>query len=481
MTQNQLILDIKENWKLEAKQEDNHRLFYFIEETEKILKGERFYVIGRKGTGKSAIAEYITKLEDHSIFSEKLSFKQFPFNELYSLDNKKYTPPNQYITIWKYIIYSFICRMMIRNQSIDSEIRSKLSKLYEPDPIKSLSRIISKWTATEFGVGILGSEIKVGGERKDEFNLGSWEERTNLLEDIIEGYIDDSKYYVIFDELDEDYRIFESASELKHYEYLITSLFKAVQDIKGIFRNKSKSICPIIFLRDDIYNLIRDTDKNKWSDFICELEWDIDIIKNMLAYRISKSIDIQSNILPFQVAWDKIFVREFVYMGTSNYKRATIFDYMARSTQLRPRDFVRYIQVCAHKTADDGYNLINARTVKLTDKAFSNYLRNEIIDEIHAVLPDIENIFTIISQIRKWNFTINEFSRTYNEYLRKGTVKEKNLDYVLHTLFQFSVIGTQPRNRKDITFFKYLNKEARFNFQENIVVHRGLFKALQII
>jgi ABC-type dipeptide/oligopeptide/nickel transport system ATPase subunit len=137
----ELLKEIAENWKLEAKQENNSRYFFHIEESAKILNGERFYVIGRKGSGKSAIGEYILNLnkarqDNFNVFAEKLSFKNFPFNDLYALENSKYTHPNQYITIWKYIIYSSICRLMVQNQNIDAEVRKVLEKLYPPNPIK---------------------------------------------------------------------------------------------------------------------------------------------------------------------------------------------------------------------------------------------------------------------------------------------------------------------------------------------------------
>lgn len=103
-----------------------------------------------------------------------------------------------------------------------------------------------------------------------------------------------------------------------------------------------------------------------------------------------------------------------------------------------------------------------------------------MIDEVYSELPEIDKIFSIISQIRKWNFTITEFKKTYNLYLSNGTIKESNIDFVLQTLFNFSIIGNRPKNRS-ISFFRYKNKEARFNFNENIVVHRGLLKALQIL
>ena len=243
------LLEIAENWKLEAKQEDNQRYFFHTLEAEKIFGGNRYYIIGRKGSGKSAISEHIVSKNGYNIFSEKLSFKNFPFNELYSYENPKYTSPNQYITIWKYIIYSNICRLMVKNENIDGKAREILGKLYPSDPIKSLSRLIDKWTTKEFGASVLGTGGNVKIERDfSQFSKLSWIEKTNILEDIIDEYIDESKYFIVFDELDEDYRIFQNEKELNQYVFLITSLFKAVQDIKGFFRDKKNTINPIIFI-----------------------------------------------------------------------------------------------------------------------------------------------------------------------------------------------------------------------------------------
>ena len=51
---------IVDEWKLEAKQEDV-KYFYFVNEADDILKGKKNFVIGRKGEGKTAIAQYICK------------------------------------------------------------------------------------------------------------------------------------------------------------------------------------------------------------------------------------------------------------------------------------------------------------------------------------------------------------------------------------------------------------------------------------
>ena len=476
-----VLNEISNNWKLEAKQENNSKYFYHTEESKKILNGDKFYVIGRKGSGKSAISEFILAQEQHDIFTEKLSFKNFPFNELYGLDNPKYTSPNQYISIWKYIIYSNICRLMVKNNNIKPEVKKILEKIYPTTQIKSLSKLIEKWTSLEFGLSIFGN----GGTLKIEKDLSQfgnlpWIEKANILEDIIDENIDDSKYYIIFDELDEDYRNFETTIEQEKYKNLVTSLFKAVQDVKNFFRNRRNLINPVVFLRDDIYSIIRDSDKNKWTDFKIDIDWDKDKIKKMIAFRISKAIDPEGRILPFEKAWNKIFLNEQVSMGVRKSRRLHGFEYITLSTHLRPRDYIKYINVCCEHALSLGESKISSSTVKKVDKGFSNYMKDEIVDEVHAILPEIDKIFSIISQIRKWNFSNKEFKETYDSYLQKGTINEKNVDFVLQTLFNFSIIGNRP-NQHLVSFFKYENKEARFNFKENIVVHRGLFKSLQIL
>ena len=245
------LKEIASNWNIEAKQESTS-YFYSTGEAQELLDGKKYFVIGRKGTGKTAIAEYISNKLDESHYSEKLSFKNFPFNYLYSLENAKYTAPNQYITIWKYLIYSCVCKMMTKNPSIDKDVVSKLKKIYPIDAKATLAKMVESWTATDFGIEVLGTGLTGRREIRQPKEL-SWIEKCDILEDVIGDYVDKSCYYVVIDELDEDYREFESNEDRETYLKLLTSLFKAVQDVRAIFKESACSIFPVIFLRTDIY------------------------------------------------------------------------------------------------------------------------------------------------------------------------------------------------------------------------------------
>lgn len=214
-----------------------------------------------------------------------------------------------------------------------------------------------------------------------------------------------------------------------------------------------------------------------------EIDWDEEKIKKLLAFRISRAVDRNcEKTLNFIDAWNKIFKDEPVFMGDQGKRPMNRFDFISRSTHIRPRDYVKYLQACASAEAlESDKQIISAKIIKRVDKAFSNYLKDEIIDEIQAILPEIDMIFQIMSQIGKQQFKVDEFKSVFDSYLENGTIEGKDVNHVMQNLYDFSVVGNQPRNPKIQPVFRYKNRESRLNLSENIAVHRGLFKSLQIL
>lgn len=467
-------------WMVEAKLEDSNRYFCQTADVQFVENGSKCYVIGRKGTGKTAISEYLFTETGPKRFSKKLTFKNFPFNDLYRLENSQYRSPNQYITLWKYLIYSSIAQMMQHNENISLPLRSKLDTIYPDEPVESLSRKISKWTSTGFKISILGNGGEFTAKDSTVDNERAWVERVEILERMIVENVDDSAYYVLFDELDEDYRDINVAEKHDLYISLLTSLFKATQDVKSIFLSAGHKIFPVIFLRDDIYDLMQDPDKTKWGDLSLQLDWNTEKIKKVLSYRISRALNREGQVLEFDSAWRKMFSDHPVNYGDRQRKQIPIFDYITRSTHLRPRDYIRYLKECAQDVLTRDHMIVEPETVIRVDKAFSNYLRSEIEDEIQGILPEIRKIMDVLSQMRKQEFTVGEFRQAYSRHIKQENLPDRGSEYILKTLFHFSVIGNIPRQRK-VKVFRYLNKEARINFTESVCIHRGLFKALQIL
>lgn len=479
MKRNHVIHNIVQGWNVEAKLEDS-KYFFMYKEVQAILNNRKCYVIGRKGAGKSAICNYITSIKEFNVFSSKLSFKAFPFNSIYGLEDNSFQHPNQYITIWKYIIYSNILKLMVQNQGVDSHVRVELEKIYPKFSIKNLASEVSEWTSFEFGIDVLGTGGSLKIDRNKHKGVSNWKDYVDVMEDIIIHHCGSAKYYIVFDELDDDYKDVTQNKEFKAYKELLTSLFKAVQDVKSVLsKERGFNIMPVIFLRNDIYAHIKDADKNKWGDLSIELEWDADKLKSLLAYRIYQDDAIRHGAPDFDLEWNRIFSKDLIGAGLKRKKQMHTFDYMANSTLLRPRDFIKFIKACCEEVIDI-QEYVTPDILHHVDRAFSNYLKQEFRDELFPILPDIDRIFDVMSYQRQWIFSPQSFKDAFEKERQLGNIQEANVDNVLETLYNFSVIGVQNKNVKTKHYFKYVNTNMAYNRNEKIVIHRGLFKALGI-
>lgn len=466
------------SWQLEAADEDNKRYFYQLSGVTSLQEGEKSYVLGRKGSGKTAVAEHISGLKDYNVFVRSLSFKNFPFNELYKLDDSSYTSPSQYTTIWKYIIYSAICGMMADNSSVDSEISRELARYFAFDVERGLARSVSKITDRGGGFTLFGSGANAAIKTVVVENDASWQERADILESLILSYVDSSAYYIIFDELDEDYKDVFAKDMSKKYKDLLTSLFKAVQDVRRKMR-RGANIRPIIFLRSDIYELLQDNDKNKWQDSSLVLAWSEANLRDLTAFRLSRAKGIDAPILTFNALIDELFTTDTTRAGGARRQRH-VFAYILSYTLRRPRDVISYLRECANFALENGNGKISPDNFSSVNKAYSLRMRQEFRDEIQGAIPCIDGIFDILSSIRKQIFTFSEFRVKFEAAISSSEIDTPlNFESVCRVLFHYSVIGNQPSQRS-AKIFQYLYPNARINFSESAVIHPALLQSLQI-
>lgn len=373
------------------------------------------------------------------------------------------------------MIYSCLCKRMIENQNIDPDIRKKLTKLYGTSAEDSLKKLIEKWTSKSFGLEVM--DVGFNYERERLAPEITWIDTLEILEQIILRYCDSSNYYFLFDELDEDYKEFDEKTEERNYMCMLTSLFKAVQQIRSTFDEAGKKIYPVIFLRSDIYSQLKDADKNKWRESAIDLEWNSSKIKSMLAHRICVALEVPET--EFETIWPAVFSSKKVMMGHDKKRGMDIFSYIERSTEMRPRDFVQYIKECVELANKKNEIPILPDTVKEADDSFSEYLKGETIDELFPVLPEIDEILGLLSTIRKQSFGFATFEKEYNILVNRDAVPKRDIRNVLIALFDAGVIGNQP-SMKGQSIFRFSKKAPRFNYNETMIIHRGLYKALQI-
>lgn len=283
----------------------------------------------------------------------------------------------------------------------------------------------------------------------------------------------------MFDALDEDYKDILQPDRKDDYFDLLVGLFKAAQNVRYSLQNEvSANIVPVIFPRDEIFDLCRDPDKNKWLDRAISLDWNPTRLQSLISFRLSRALDRHSDPQAFSSIWPQFF-RSTQYRG--NRRRGEeLFKFMLRSTFDRPRDIINYVRECADVALNLGENIISNDTISKADSQQSNYMRREIIDEVYSVIDDISEVLDIFVEIGKPIFSIREFTWEYNKYILK-TGRKNNIDSetLLKILYHFSVIGNISTGNRQV--FSYNSHAKKLNINSNICIHRGLLKSLELI
>ena len=465
------------DWSIEAKDEDTSRYFFHFDDVTNIINGTKNYVIGRKGTGKTAIAAHLHMSKMPGRFSRLLSFKNFPFNSLYALDDKKYNRPNQYITIWTYVIYHYICSMMADNEQISSKCSFDLKQAFDFDIEGALDRSVNKIIDKEYSISVLGIG---GGFKKGQQPIEFDFSRANdALRKFIVDNIDESEYFIIFDELDEDYRDVLNPDRKDGYFELLVSLFKSAQNVRAELSKDKMHVRPVIFLRDDIFDLCRDVDKNKWLDRAVTLNWSPGQLRQLTNFRLAQAVRSTGINTRVDNAWRKVF--SVVSTSTGGGKRLDTFNFIISRTFLRPRDVISYVRECARGAVANEANRIDNIIIKDAAAAHAAYMRREVIDELFPVLDDVAEILGVLTRIRKQIFTRKEFNDRYREFVNQKGGGHKSLTetQVLKLLYHFNVLGNITTGNHRV--FAYNSEVKMLNEDENLCVHNGLIHALKIL
>ncbi|WP_180901865.1 P-loop ATPase, Sll1717 family [Martelella soudanensis] len=476
--ENSGVLKEISQWSIEAKDEDNAVYFFHFSDVSDIENGRKNYVIGRKGTGKTAIAEYLHNESRYNKFTRLLSFKNFPFNSLYKYADNDYNRPNQFITLWIYVIYHYICSMLAENQRVYSKVDFDLRKSFDFDIKGALVRSVKKITARGYNVNLAGFGGGIQCSTEDgEFD---YVKANEAMREFILSVADDSEYYVIFDELDEDYRDVLNPDRKDSYFELLISLFKAVQIIRSDFSSQGINLRPVIFLRDDIFDLCRDVDRNKWLDRAITLNWNERKLRELINFRLSRAIKkITEKEVEISAAWDHVFgVRNTRFRRKGS---VDTFTFLTSRTFLRPRDVISHIRECANVALFNEHLKIDNIDIKGAGAAHSAYMRREVVDELFPVIEDVSEILGVLSKIRKPIFTRKEFNDRYREYLNQNSNSKRILSesQILKILFHFNVIGNITSGNHRV--FAYESETKVMNMDENMCVHNGLIHSLDIV
>lgn len=374
-----------------AEEENENLLDYFVEyeSYQKAFNRECSIIVGRKGSGKSAL--YIKLLNDYldvnDIYnvtikpdSEEL-LENVEFSKLYYNERSK---KKFLFTVWEFVFLSKLLK------SIVEKINNLLNYNYEEDEVIIFNKEnLEKLNLNFYGViKLLNDNIKLENTDSTQVLSLLYKDYIEPLTNIINRYFIGKKYkkiHLLCDNLD---KTWDSKNDLSLQSDMILALFEFTGKIPQIINNNNINISTILFLREDIYNYIlknsREPDKLiikssfiNWSNYPYKL-------KQIIERRFIYSLDLNVNY-PVSEIWDKYFTLD-----------DKAFDEILKCIVYRPRDIIYFVSRLFEYAINNNLDKVDSNCFQYAIEEYSNFLHNNLIAEMKAEYPEINEIMSRI-------------------------------------------------------------------------------------
>lgn len=447
-------------------------------------------ILGRKGSGKTAIFRQFQKINDDNTYVAGHVFSDYPWH--YHAKQKQIGVPEEhcFVNSWEYLIYITLSKILFtidRSQPWSDTAMNKMVVLGDfirdtygstnPELNKIFSPTMTIKMKGEFGVDWKIFHSKISGDVVPMEHLPTVVSEVNerLREVVLECANPNRHYFVCFDELDLGFSL-----EKSEYKSQLTGLVIAARKINTFARQAMKNLSIVIFLRDDIYQMLHFEDKNKTTgSFVSMIEWDVEkdgpSLKVLAEKRFQETLGI-----PEEGSWEEVFDESKEMTG-----HQTKYSYIIDRTFLRPRDIIQFLNeiLRAHRINHpepgikfDNKDVIDARA------GYSRYLLNELDDEIRKHHPEYETYMEIFRTVGSLQFTLEDLDTACiqrSDLSIEGVTSRQ----ILSQLFEFSVVGFYKPGGAGFGGADYVwrHKDRRIKFNPNATsfrIHPGFMDVL---
>jgi hypothetical protein len=443
------------------------------------MKQKVFIILGRKGTGKSILGEFIKKQsnDDPEWFCHLISYKDFQFHALIQLENGDIRP-NEYISIWEWVLLIELAKLCLENKKLESYDEYEKLRVFFSENNFSMDLNTLKIIEITKQRNISGNVLRMvqgGGNYTVKSERGNY---LNYIEDLRNVVIkllklSGAKYTLICDELDDRFR------NENTYKDSIISLIKAADKLNLLMINNNIDCKVMLLLRTDIFNILRDNDINKIRETnAIEIDWGTTVSRDaalfdLIIYKAKQSIsELQEK------------TRDEVYnaLFSSNNNGVSFEKFLLGRTFFRPRDVIKFLNLARNQFPMS--RSFNVNQLKKIEDKYSSYFLKEIKDELCGHVSDdiMETGFLLLKQFNRFHFSYSDIKCFYEK--DKRFFNKIDLDEMLKIFFDFGVIGNKWFNEyknKDYYLWSFRERDnVAIDYNKTFVIHLGLRRALSL-
>lgn len=366
---------------------------YFIQTAQfnAAKRGHARLVIGRKGSGKTAIFYAIRdsfgNRRSHLVLDLKPEGHQF--TKLREAVLSQLTPGLQEHTIaafWNYILLGEMAQKIIDYEyswaSRDPQRKEKFDLLVEVhrdqtgaepgDFSERLLRQVDRLTERYQSQPLLTGEALTPSQLTGLLFRGD----IPKLDDAVGAYLSEKEeVWLLVDNLDKGWPTRGSSSE---DILILRSLLEATRKLQRQFERRNVGFHCLVFLRNDIYeHLILET-PDRGKDTGINVDWDDpETFKELVRRRLQTTTGLSGSFLDL---WSAIFDS---HVGTQDS-----FQYIADRTLMRPRDLLNFLHRSIEVAVNRGHERVLGDDILKAEVLYSEDILLSTIFELRDVYPD---------------------------------------------------------------------------------------------
>lgn len=441
----------------------------------RVMEDFPFLVIGRKGTGKTAISARIRVLssKDSLIFCKHISLANFEFNSFARMGSSDLKGGVRFTAPWRLMLLLQVYEELNQKELVinSHEFYKVCKSLQQYGLISngSISRVVRTVSRNGFRIGFSDVSLDLG-EVESQVMLSEPSDIANILFDHLTRIsMGKSRLVIVVDGLDDSLRGNQRQISI------VSGLIRAAAALNDEFHEVGVPVKFVVMVRPEVLNLCQDSDPdlNKvYRDSSLELRWYRDVrnplnsdLMQLLKLRLATGGPLLSD-----EPWYSIFP------ATVDGKDS--WQYVLDHTLHRPRDILQFMIECQRLYPN--HERLTATETKAALTNYSDtYLLPEMKNELVGFLTDntIRLLPGVLARMKSREFT----SSLWLEACRDSGIEE-NPRTVLEQLYEAGYVGqVSYRDGKTYVNFKYRDSHIPINFSETFLLHRGLWKALNIV
>lgn len=458
---------------------------------DEILRNNFSIIVGRKGTGKTAVALYVQqKFADYNIdFATRISIRGLAINKG-SVEREE--------SILFFILIKTL-HELIKNKLIAEKALPYWSRFCEQHNAINFTNFESfieyaktkkgsKNFSSLFPLPFIPSSTKLEEEQEVQYRKTDITSTPRLLFDTLKDSIKENKRILIFiddttDHLDESTEI-TIIEDIQLIQKILLKLDSFSEQIK-----KDQSIKFVSLIRDDVLDSMNGSNVNKLKNSTYSINWKEKdfaslIIKRLPIFEGRTEEALKDPIKSIKEQFpDNIFADALSNFNSKQYA-TKFYAYMMAISFNRPRDFLKFCYCMQERLSTR--HLAERENIDSAETEYSDYFINEIRDELYIAskllsldftYEKLEKLIDLLNDEAGINFT--DLKTRLSQYLGIKTSHNKIRDFT-QALWTYGILGFKEKDKekKDFAYFKYMTSVNFYveKLKEYLFfLHRGLW------